>query len=172
MLCSSPFKTSNADEADGDGAIPSTARAGDSDGSSLSTPCDGETNVTNEGLPPAVNINVPANFLIVHSTTPYRAAKHSIEKGSWFLEELCEALFDTQGSEINLLELLTETNARVSRRESVNSRDPQKSGNKCTTILSHRLITDLVFRSATAQLDEEMPNSEMWEYEGQEITNL
>ena len=128
-----------------------------------STSRDGETN---DALPPNVTINVPSNFLIVHSTMPYQLSKRNTETGSWFLDELRLA-FDSPhtGTDVNFLELLTRTNAGVSRHESVAYLEPisdrkldeVNSGHKCTTILSQRLCTNLVFQKSTTQQDEEMP---------------
>ena len=125
-------------------------------------------------MPPVVAINVPKDFLIVHSTMPYQVSKRNEETGSWFLHELRRAFdSDKPGTDVNFLELLTRANERVSQCESKKKLDPQKSGNKCesivylepkeeekldpeksgnkcTIVLSHRLCTDLVFpKSAT-----------------------
>jgi len=175
--------TSSERECESEGPLPSTAREGERD----------------ESMPPVVAINVPKDFLIVHSTMPYQVSKRNEETGSWFLHELHQAFdSDKPGTDVNFLELLTRANERVSQCESKKKLDPesiaylepkeeekldpesiaylepkeeerldpesiaylepkeeenldhQKSGNKCTIVLSHRLCTDLVFpKSAT-----------------------
>jgi len=147
---------------------PPTSRGGEPEATRPPTSRGGETN---DALPPDVTINVPSNFLIVHSTMPYQLSKRSTKEGTWFLSELRLA-FDsphTPDTDVNFLELLARTNAGVTRRESVAYLDPKKerirddaiSGHKCTTMLSHRLCTDLVFRKSTAQQDEDMTALEL-----------
>ena len=147
-----------------EGPLPPTARVGESEERILYRPLWDESD---ESMPPAVAINVPSNFLIVHSTMPYQRSKRNKKEGTWFLDELHLA-FDsphTPGTDVNFLELLTQTNAGVSRRESVAKKegklDEANSGHKFTTILSHRLCTDLVFQKSTAPQDEEMPALQM-----------
>jgi len=99
-------------------------------------------------------MNVPKDFLIVHSTTPYRSSTHGSKVGSWFLNELRQA-FDKlpYDDDVNILELLTVTNAAICKRTRVahkyegteKVKDPDRSGHKQTLSISHRLSSDLVF---------------------------
>ncbi|XP_052802600.1 uncharacterized protein LOC128233093 [Mya arenaria] len=141
-----------------DAATPTT-RQGNAEPITVLVPAD-ETDET--------KMKVPKNFLVIYPTAPYRNSKRNENEGSWFEFHLKEVVDEYKHpTELDFLQILTETSRRVSKRETVvykrNStgdiqyetdtgcplRDEHKSGMKNVVWVEHRLTQPLVFRTAS-----------------------
>ncbi|WAR02571.1 hypothetical protein MAR_009129 [Mya arenaria] len=114
-------------------------------------------------------LKIPNNFLVIYPTAPYRYSKRNETEGSWFEFYLKEVVDEYEGhsTELDFFQVLTETNQRVSNRETVvykrnsagkiqydpgtesPSRDEDKSGKKNVVWIEHRITQPLVFRLAS-----------------------
>ncbi|EDV94390.1 caspase [Drosophila grimshawi] len=86
-----------------------------------------------------------ADFLIAYSTVPGFYSWRNKEKGSWFIQSLCEQLA-SNGKRLDILTLLTRVCQRVAHDfESNNSKEPEFDQKKQTPCINTMLTRILLF---------------------------
>nr|6PDQ_B Chain B, Ancestral Effector Caspase-3/6/7 [Homo sapiens]6PDQ_E Chain E, Ancestral Effector Caspase-3/6/7 [Homo sapiens] len=89
-------------------------------------------------------IPAEADFLIAYSTAPGYYSYRNTSNGSWFIQSLCEVL-NKYGSELEIMEILTRVNHKVSLRSESSSNDPAFNGKKQMPCFASMLTKKLYF---------------------------
>lgn len=87
-----------------------------------------------------------ADFLMIYSTMPGYYAWRNSQKGSWFIQALCETL-NKHGHEWDLLKILTKVNRRVTMDYYSNCSDPYMNQRQQIPVFVSTLTKDVKFFS-------------------------
>ncbi|XP_045175548.1 caspase-6-like isoform X1 [Mercenaria mercenaria] len=126
------------------------ARQEGTDVSSSVEESDADPEEVNTGSPQCF---IPKNFLIVYPSAAGKRAKRDTSKGSWLIDELCNAIDEhnfKKDTEMNFLKILTEAAGSVARSRETHD------GYKNAPSIVHRLIEPLIFKDV-ADESENMP---------------
>ncbi|KAJ7325213.1 hypothetical protein JRQ81_018233 [Phrynocephalus forsythii] len=93
---------------------------------------------------PKYKIPVEADFLYAYSTVPGYYSWRNPGKGSWFVQALCSVL-KKHAKELEILQILTMVNYRVSRNYESQSDDPRYSEKKQVPCVVSMLTKELYF---------------------------
>ncbi|XP_059489240.1 uncharacterized protein LOC132204635 [Neocloeon triangulifer] len=97
-----------------------------------------------DGYKSEIGYKIPtyADFLISFSTVPGYYSWRNVNRGSWFMQALCE-IFRRSGTTLDLLTLMTLVAQKVAMGFESQSSDPNMHGNKqipCTTTMLTRML--------------------------------
>lgn len=96
-------------------------------------------------------IPMEADFLIAYSTVEGFYSWRNSNSGSWYMQSLCTIL-EEYGSKLEMMQILTAVNRRVSYYFESNTNDPEFNGKKQVPCIVSMLTKELYFKPKLNQI--------------------